>query len=51
MRSKKVSKMSNGTSTPKTVNLNDLYKEFIENVSIILYYLLFNYYYRTQFKD
>ena len=34
MESKKVSKMSNEISIQKTVNLNDLYNEFIENVSI-----------------
>ena len=34
MESKKVSKMSNDVSIQKTVNLNDLYNEFIENVSI-----------------
>lgn len=37
MQSKKTSKMSNGASIQKTVNLNDLYKEFIENVSIYIF--------------
>ena len=33
--------MSNGTSIEKTVNLNNLYKEYIENVSILFFNLLF----------
>ena len=37
MKSKKISKMSDGTNYKKPVNLNDLYNEFIANVS--KYYL------------
>ena len=44
MQSKKTSKMSNDVSIQKTVNLNDLYKEFIENVSIYIFYFNIIYY-------
>ena len=37
MKSKKISKMSDGTNYKKPVNLNDLYNEFIANVSKIFF--------------
>ena len=37
MKIKKISKMSNGINNKKPLNLNDLYNEFIKNVSKILF--------------
>ena len=41
MKSKKISKMSDGTNYKKPVNLNDLYNEFIANVSKILFKIFY----------
>lgn len=41
MKAKKISKMSNGTNNKKPLDLNDLYKEYIENVSKILFNIIY----------
>lgn len=51
MRSKKISTMSNGIKNKKPLNINDLYNEFIEKVSKILFHIIFIYKYRILFKN
>ena len=41
LKSRKASKMSNGSNLRKTYDLNDLYKQFVENVRKYYYIMLF----------